>query len=72
MNIGSYVFFPPVVKVLDEFVFLRIVKKYEGDKYVKDFSCWNLLLTLMLCQLTGESSLRRFITAAKPIKKKFL
>ena len=36
-----------MVKFLDEFVFLRIVKKYDGDKYVKHFSCWNQLLTLM-------------------------
>jgi hypothetical protein len=42
-----------MVKFLDEFVFLRIVKKYDGDKYVKHFSCWNQLLTLMFGQLTG-------------------
>ena len=43
-----------MVKFLDEFVFLRIVKKYDGDKYVKHFSCWNQLLTLMFGQLTGK------------------
>ena len=43
MNKGSYVF-SQMVKALDEFVFLRIVKKYDGDKYVKHFSCWNQLL----------------------------
>ena len=37
MNTGSYVF-AQMVKFLDEFVFLRIVKKYDGDKYVKHFS----------------------------------
>ena len=36
MNKGSYVF-SQMVKALDEFVFLRIVKKYDGDKYVKHF-----------------------------------
>ena len=30
MNTGSYVF-AQMVKFLDEFVFLRIVKKYDGD-----------------------------------------
>jgi hypothetical protein len=60
-----------MVKVLDEFAFLRIVKKYDGDKYVKHFSCWNQLLTLMFGQLTGKPSLRRFILASKPIQEKF-
>ncbi len=70
MNTGSYVF-SQLVKALDEFVFLRIVKKYDGDKYVKHFSCWNQLLTLMFGQLTGKESLRRFIVASSPFKKKF-
>ena len=70
MNTGYYVF-AQMVKFLDEFVFLRIVKKYDGDKYVKHFSCWNQLLTLMFGQLTGKPSLRRFIIASAPIQKKF-
>ena len=70
MKKGSYVF-AQMVKVLDEFAFLRIVKKYDGDKYVKHFSCWNQLLTLMFGQLTGKPSLRRFILASKPIQEKF-
>ena len=70
MNKGSYVF-SQLVKALDEFVFLRIVKKYDGDKYVKHFSCWNQLLTLMFGQLTGKESLRRFIVASTPFKNKF-
>lgn len=60
-----------MVQFLDEFVFLRIVKKYDGDKYVKHFSCWNQLLTLMFGQLTGKPSLRRFIIASAPIQSKF-
>ena len=37
MNTGSYVF-AQMVKFLDEFVFLRIVKKYDGDKYGTNYS----------------------------------
>ncbi len=33
MNTGSYVFVQ-MVKFLDKSVFLRIMKKYDGDKYV--------------------------------------
>jgi len=70
MNKGSYVF-AQMVQFLDEFVFLRIVKKYDGDKYVKHISCWNQFLTLMFGQLTVKPSLRRFIIASAPIQSKF-
>ena len=50
---------------MDNFKFLRIVKKYEGDKYVKSFSCWNQLLTMMFGQLTNRESLRDLIVATE-------
>ena len=33
--------FAQLVGFLDNFKFLRIVKKYGGDKYVKSYTCWN-------------------------------
>ncbi|MGI5848041.1 MAG: DUF4372 domain-containing protein, partial [Candidatus Cryptobacteroides sp.] len=36
MNKGKYVF-SRLLEFLDPFVFLRISKKYGGDKYVKSF-----------------------------------
>ena len=50
---------------MDNFKFLRIVKKYEGDKYVKSFSCWNQPLTMMFGQLTNRESLRDLIVATE-------
>ena len=41
--------------------FNRIAAKYEGDKYVKFFTCWNQLLTLMFGQLCNRESLRDLI-----------
>ena len=32
--------------------------KYEGDKYVKHFSCWNQLLVMIFGQLSNRNSLR--------------
>ena len=32
-----------MVEFLDNYKFLRIVKKYDGNKYVKHFTCWNQL-----------------------------
>lgn len=64
MNKNKYVF-AQLVSFLDNFKFLRIVKKYEGDKYVKSFSCWNQLLTMMFGQLTNRESLRDLIVATE-------
>ena len=47
MNKDKYVF-AKMVEFLDNYKFLRIVKKYDGNKYVKHFTCWNQLLTLIL------------------------
>ena len=62
MNKNKYVF-AQLVGFLDNFKFLRIVKKYDGDKYVKSYTCWNQLLTLMFGQLSNRESLRDLIVA---------
>ena len=41
--------------------FNRIEGKYDGDKYVKHFTCWNQLFTLMFSQLSNRESLRDLI-----------
>lgn len=64
MNKDKYVF-AQLVQFMDQFKFIRIVKKYEGDKYVKSFSCWNQLLTMMFGQLTNRESLRDLIVATE-------
>ena len=62
MNTGKYVF-AQLVGFLDNFKFLRIVKKYDGDKYVKSYTCWNQLHTMMFGQLSNRESLRDLIVA---------
>lgn len=39
-------------------VFDRLVKKHNGNAYVKNYSCWNHLLVMIWAQLTGRQSLR--------------
>jgi len=51
-------------------IFDMIVAKYNGDRYVKDFTCWNLLLVLIFAQLSGCDSLREFICLAQAHCKK--
>ena len=51
-------------------MFNRIVAKYGGDKYVKHFTCWNQLLTLMFGQLSNRESLRDVILAVEAHRQK--
>lgn len=62
MNKDKYVF-AQMVEFLDNYKYLRTVKKYDGNKYVKHFTCWNQLLTLMFGQLCNRESLRDLIVA---------
>ena len=64
MNKGKYVF-SQLLSFLDPFVFLRISKKYCGDKYVKTFSCWNQLAVMMYGQLSNQESLRDLVLATQ-------
>lgn len=69
MNKDKYVF-AQMVEFLDNYKFLRIVKKYDGNKYVKHFTCWNQLLTLMFGQLCNRESLRDLIVALNAHQEK--
>lgn len=69
MNKDKYVF-AQIVEFLDNYKFLRIVKKYDGNKYVKHFTCWNQLLTLMFGQLCNRESLRDLIVALNAHQEK--
>jgi hypothetical protein len=55
--------FAQLVSFLNRSKFNRIVTKYNGDKYVKHFTCWNQLLALMLGQLSNRESLRDLVVA---------
>ena len=55
--------FAQLVLFLDYQKFRRIVDKYQGNKYVKHFTCWNQLLALMFGQLSNRESLRDLIVA---------
>ena len=62
MHKDKYVF-AQIVSFLDRNKFNYIVRKYDGDKYVKHFTCWNQLLALMFGQLSNRESLRDLIVA---------
>ncbi len=57
MNTGKYIF-SQLIEFLPQRIFDRILMKYEGNKYVKHFTCWNQLLVMMFGQLSNRDSLR--------------
>jgi hypothetical protein len=67
---GKYVF-SQLCDFLSKRVFDGLVGKYDGNKYVKHFTCWNQLLSMMFGQLSGRDSLRDLITSLEVHKSKF-
>lgn len=62
--------FRQLVDLLPHRVFDRIVNKYQGNKYVRSFTCWNQLLVMMFSQLIGCGSLREMILLCTAHKTK--
>ncbi len=51
--------------------FDKIVKKYNGDYYVKYFSCWQQFLTLLYAQIKSKDSLRDIEISLRAHSKKW-
>lgn len=62
MNQDKYVF-TQITDFLNRSKFNRIVAKYSGDRYIKSYSYWNQLLTLIFGQIGRCSSLRDCVIA---------
>jgi len=69
MNNGKYVF-TQLIDFLPKRVFDGIVDRYSGDKYIRHFSCWNQMLTMIFGQLTNRDSLRDLIVAIEAHSRK--
>lgn len=70
MNQGRY-FFSQLCDFLPVDFFKWLVKKYEGNKYVKSFTCWNHLLVLLFGQLSNREGLRDLVVTLAPHKRAF-
>ena len=62
MNQDKYVF-AQLTAFLDRTQFNNFVCKYDGNRYVKQLTCWNQLLAMMFGQLSNRESLRDLIVA---------
>ena len=62
MSQDKYVF-AQLAAFLNRTQFNNFVRKYDGNRYVKQFTCWNQLLAMMFGQLSNRESLRDLIIA---------
>ena len=69
--VGVDYIFAQLTDFLPQRVFDRLVSKYDGNKHVRHFSCWNQLLSMIFGQLTGRDSLRDLMVSIEPHKPKF-
>ena len=70
MNQDKYVF-AQVVEFLNRNKFNRLVQKYNGDHYIKYYSCYNQLVTLIFGQLSRSASLRDVVIALQAQGSKY-
>ena len=70
MNQGKFIF-AQLTDFLPRRVFDRIVEKYDGNKYVRSFTCWNQMLCMIFGQLTGRDSMRDLMLSLEAHQAKY-
>ncbi len=70
MNQGKYIF-AQLSEFLPSRAFDRIVNKYEGNKYVRSFTCWNQMLCMIFGQLTARDSMRDLMMSFEAHQPKY-
>jgi len=66
---GSLVF-SQLMALLPLQSFQRCVKRYQGHRYVKRFSCWDQFLVMAFAQLTFRESLRDIESCLRAVRSK--
>jgi hypothetical protein len=69
MHQGQYVF-AQLMRRLPWHTFRRLVRKYQGDRYAKRFSCSDPFLCMAFAQLSGRESLRDIETCLRAHREK--
>lgn len=70
MNQGKFIF-AQLTDFLPQRVFDRIVLKYDGNKYIRTFSCWNQMLCMVFGQLTSRDSMRDLMLSLEAHQSKY-
>ena len=63
--------FNQVLHLIPRHQFEAIVKKYQSDRYVKYFSCWQQFISLLYAQIRGKDSLRDIETSLRTQSSKW-
>jgi hypothetical protein len=66
---GKYVF-SQIITFLPSRIFNRCVNRFNADKWIKHFTCWNQLLCMMFGQLSNRESLRDLLVCINAHKSK--
>lgn len=70
MSQGQYVF-TQLCSFLPKRIFDCLVDKYEGNKWIKSFTCWHHLLIMVFGQLSNRKSMRDLIVTLNAHRSKF-
>jgi len=57
MHTGKFVF-SQALSLINQYEFNKSVKRYKGNRHVRELDCWNLFIQLLFGQLAGLPSLR--------------
>jgi len=69
MNSGRTIF-APLIDHLPAYQFQKCVARYDGDRRLRGFSCWDQLLCLGFAQLTYRESLRDIEACLRAVEPK--
>lgn len=69
MHAGKLVF-AQLMQFISEYEFRKCVEQYEGDRRVRNFSCWDQFLCMAFAQLTYRESLRDIEACLRAKKNK--
>ena len=70
MNQGKYVF-AQLVEFLPARIFDKHVAQYDGNKWIKHFTCWNQMLCMIFGQLSNRDSLRDLLVCIQAHPSKY-
>ena len=62
--------FAQIIKLIDHKEFNSYVQKYDGNKYSKEFSCYDQFLCMLFSQLSSRKSLRATVFSLQNMKSK--
>jgi hypothetical protein len=70
MYSGKFVF-SQVLELVSQYEFSKCVKRYNGNRHVRELDCWSLFIQLLFGQLAGLPSLRSISICLRAHKHQF-